>query len=208
MSDQPYAGPQPPDSGSGAEVVLHTWEARVRVLSNPSAWSGITLSLGGGALGLGILFVAISKSVAGLYVAGAIFGGLMLVFVLVGGVIDLCGGFRVRFAITSRGVRSVSGKGARAAANAALVGGIITGSLTGMAAGQLARSEQDVFIPYGEVTKVKVSGWRRYILVKGHWGQKPIGLSCRIDDFSQILHILRERCSSVQFSGHTWVAGH
>jgi hypothetical protein len=202
MTDQPNAGPQGPDSRSDAEVVLHAWEARVHVLSNPSAWSGITLCLGGGALGLGLLFVVISKSVAGLYVAAAIFGGLMLVFVLVGGVIDLCGGFRVRFAITSRGVRSVSGKGARAAANTALVGGIITGSLTGMAAGQLARSEQDVFIPYAEVTKVKVKGRRRYILVKGHWGQKPIGLDCKTADFSEILHTLRERCSSAQFSGN------
>ena len=125
----------------------------------------------------------------------------MLVFVLVGAVIDLCGGFRVRFAITSRGVRSVSGKGARAAANVAVVGGILTGSLAGMAAGELARSEQDVFIPYGEVTKVKANARRRYILVKGHWGQKPIGLSCGTDDFSQIFHLLRERCSSARFSG-------
>jgi hypothetical protein len=201
MPDQPHAGPRRPDSPGDAEAVLHTWEARMHVLSNPSAWSGVTLSLGGGALGLGLLFVAISKSVAGLYVSAAIFGGLMLVFMLVGGVIDLCGGFRVRFAITSRGVRSVSGKGARAAANTALVGGIITGSLTGMAAGQLARSEQDVFIPYAEVARVKVSGRRRYILVKGHWGQKPIGLSCRTADFSEILRILRERCSLAQFSG-------
>jgi hypothetical protein len=181
------------------EAVLCSWEASVRVLSNPSAWRGVALSLGGGALALGILFSFISKSLKGFYLASALFGGLMFIFILIGGVIDIWGGFRVNFIITSKGLRSMSGKGARAAAKTAIIGGILTGNLVGMAAGSLAESEQNVFIPYGEVTRVKVNSRRRYILVKGDWSQKPIGLYCNKDNFSAVLQLLQERCSSAQF---------
>lgn len=183
------------------EVVLCSWEAAVRVLSNPSAWRGVALSLGGGALGLGILFTFISKSIKGLYLGAGLFGGLMFIFVLVGGIIDIFGGFRVNFILTSQGVRSISGKGAKAAAQTAVIGGILAGSLTGMAAGTAAKSEQNVFILYSEVTKVKVNSRRRYILVKGDWSQKPIGLYCNKENFTGVLHLLQERCSSSQFQG-------
>jgi hypothetical protein len=189
MSNPVGAVPEGPGS---PEVVHHAWEARVRVLANPAAWRGVGLSLGGGALALGVLFTAISKSVAGLYLGGGLFAGLMLLFVLIGGVIDLCGGFRVRFLLTSRGVYSLSGKGARAAANTALVGGLLTGNLAGMGAGALARAEQTVFIPYGEVTRLKAGG--RHILVKGGWAQKPIRLDCPPEEFPRVLQFLRERC--------------
>jgi hypothetical protein len=183
------------------ETVLHSWEASVRVLTNPSAWSGVALSLGGGALALGILFTFISKSIKGLYLAAAIFGGLMFIFVLVGGIIDIFGGFRVNFILTNQGLRSISGKGAKVAASTAIVGGILAGNLAAMAAGSLAESEQNVFIPYNEVTKIKVSPRRRYILVKGDWSQKPIGLYCDKDNFTSVLQLLQERCSSAQFAG-------
>jgi hypothetical protein len=183
------------------EIVLYSWDASVHVLSNPSAWSGVSLSLGGGALGLGILFTFITESIKGLCFGAALFGGLMLIFVVIGAVIDLFGGFKVNFIISNLGVRSISGKGARAAANAAVVGGILAGNLTGMAAGELAKSEQNVFIRYNEVAKVKVNSRRRYILVKGDWSQKPIGLYCNKDNFNDILRLLQERCSSAQFTG-------
>jgi hypothetical protein len=183
------------------EVVLSSWQSAVRVLTNPSAWSGVAMSLGGGAIGLGILFTFISKSVKGLYLGAALFAGLMMIFVIIGGIIDIFGGFRINFILTNRGVRSISGKGAKNAANAAIVGGILTGNLTGMAAGQLAKSEQNVFIPYTEVTKVKVSSRRRYILVKGDWSQKPIGLYCHKDNFTGVVQLLHEHCLSAQFQG-------
>jgi len=182
-----------PESAQKAETVLYAWEARVRVLTNPSAWFGVSVSLGGGALALGILFLFISRSVMGFLVSGGIFCGLMILFVLIGGIIDLFGGFRVTFVLTNRGVRSMGGAGAKSAANAAIVGGMLTGNITGIGAGALARSEQNVFIPWGEISRAKVSERRRYILVKGVWGQKPIGLVCNTDNFSQVLQILRER---------------
>jgi hypothetical protein len=199
MANQEDTAAGLPQPQGAAEVVLHSWEARVHVLSNPAAWRGVAVSLGAGAFGLAVLFTIISKSMAGLYLGAGLFGGLMFVFVLVGAAIDLFGGFRTRFALTSYGVRSASGKGARAAATTAVVGGILTGSLTGMTTGAMARSEQDVFIPYGEVTKVKVNKRRQYITVRGSWSQKPIGLYCRNDDFASILHLLEKNCPSARF---------
>ncbi len=186
-------------SSTQEEIVRYSWMASVHVLTNPSAWSGVTLCFGIGALGLGILFTFISKSLAGLYLASGIFGGLMLIFILVGGVIDIFGGFRVNFILTSDGVRSISGKGAKTAANAALIGGVLTGNLTGIAAGAAAQSEQNVSILYSEVKKIKVNSRRRYILVKGDWLQKPIGLYCNEDNFTGVLQLLQGQCSSDKF---------
>lgn len=184
---------EPTEPTPEQETVLQTWDARVRVLTNPSAWFGVSVSLGGGALVLGILFLFISKSPKGLLVAAAIFCGLMLLFVLIAGVIDLFGGFRVRFILTDQGVRSRTGAGAKAAAEAALVGGILTGSHAAIAVGTAARSEQDVFISWGEISRVKVSERRRYVLVKGSMLQKPVGLYCTADNFATVLGTLRER---------------
>ena len=141
---------------------------------------------------LAILFLFISRSPKALLVSG-LFCGLMVLFVLIGGVIDVFGGFRVRFILTDQGVRSLAGKGAQAAANAAIVGGILTGNLSRVAVGAAARSEQDVFIPWGEISRVKVSERRRYVLVKGATLQKPIGLYCTAGNFAKVLEILKER---------------
>jgi len=196
ISSEP-AGPTPGPS-QDSETVLQTWNARIRVLTNPSAWFGVSVSLGGGALCLGLLFFFISKSFTGFLVALAIFGGLMTLFVLIGAVIDIFGGFRVTFLLTGNGVRSLSGAGAKAAANTAIVGGVLAGNLTGIGAGAMARSEQDVFIPWGEISRVKVSEWRRYILIKGKWAQKPIGLYCNADNFTQVLQTVSERRPAAQ----------
>jgi hypothetical protein len=146
----------------GAEVILHSWKSQVRVLSNPAARRGVALSLGVGAFGLEVLFLIISKSIAALYLAAGLFGGLMCIFVLVGGVLN--------------------------------------GSLTGMATETLARSEQDVSIFYGDVTAVKVNQRRHYLTVRGSWSQKPIGLYCGDDDFTEILRLLKGRCPLARFN--------
>lgn len=103
------AGPSP-ESAQELDTVLLAWDARVRVLTNPPAWFGVSVSLGGGALALGILFLFISKSFMGFLFSAAIFCGLMILFVMIGGVIDFFGGFRVMYALTNHGVRSLGGQ--------------------------------------------------------------------------------------------------
>ncbi|HNP92223.1 hypothetical protein [Macellibacteroides fermentans] len=181
------------------ENILQSWQSSVHVLTNPAAWKGAALSFGAGALVLGIIFSFITHSFKGLLLAGALFGGFMVLFILIAAVIDLCGGFHVHFIMNTLGLRSLSGKAAKAASSAAIVGGILSGNLASVGAGKLAESEQNVYIPYQEVTKVVIYARRRYIEVRGSLLQKPIGLYCNQSNFDDVLQILRKRCASAQF---------
>jgi CTP:phosphocholine cytidylyltransferase-like protein len=53
----------------------------------------------------------------------------------------------------------------------------------------------------GDVTKVKVSPKSRYILVKGSWWDKPIGLRCTNDNYEKALSLVKEKCPSAAFFG-------
>ncbi len=183
------------------ETVLISWETTVRVLSNPSAWRGVALSLGGSFLVTGVLFIFMSQSLNGLYLASGLLAGLLIIFVLAGKAIDTFGGFRVNFILSSLGIQSVFGKEARISATAAIIVGILAGNLTDLAAGSIAKSERDVFIHYNDVTRVIVRPLRHYILIKRHGSHKPIGLYCNKDNFTVVLRHLRERCSSARFLG-------
>jgi hypothetical protein len=145
------------------------------------------------------LFLAISKSPWALLVGAGVFAFLMAIFVVVGLVIDLFGGFRTTFALTTTGVRSIAGKGAGRAADTAFWAGVLAGSASVAGAGMLAKSEQNVFIAFRDVTKVKLRPGRRYILVKGGFVQKPIALYCLPDNYPQAEAILRQQCPGAKF---------
>lgn len=182
-----------------AEEISLTWENQIRILKNPDVWSGILMAFGISAFLLGIFLSAISKSLDGLLLAAGIFTFLMTVFVVVGFVIDLFGGFQVRFALTTFGVRSIAGKGAKIAANTAFWVGVLTGKAGTAGAGILARSEQNNFISFQDVSEVKLHPGRCYIRVKGGFLQKPIALYCLPDNYIDAEAILRQKCSRAKF---------
>ena len=101
----------------------------------------------------------------------------MLVYILVGVVIDVFGGFHMKFAVTTNGIRSATGKGSRAAGTV-FWAGLLTGKAGMTGVGLLARSEQDFFIPYCEVERVSLPINSQSIKVRGNILQKPIGLYC------------------------------
>lgn len=172
---------------------LHlTWETRIRLLANPSVWGSMLMVFGIPSVLLGIFLAFIAKrpEFALLVPLGSL-AVLLGIYVLVAIVIDLFGGFKVVFFLTSQGVRSVAGKGAKAAATAAFWSGALTGNPGMAGAGLLAESEQNVFIPWKDITKIKVKTWRRYILIKREWGDKPIALYCTPENFAQTMDILR-----------------
>lgn len=174
------------------EQAYLTWETRIKVLANPSIWLSLLMAFGIPSVLLGILIGVIAKNpVYALLIPLVGTGGFLLIFVLVGLVIDLFGGFKVIFALTTHGVRSMSGKVAKATSAAAVLTGIMTGNLGAMGAGLLAESEQNVFIPWGAVTKVKVAAGRRVLTVKREWGFKPIALYCTRENYAQVLEIFR-----------------
>jgi hypothetical protein len=202
LAAQPFVAAQdslPSEFDTEDERILLTWNARIRVLFNPSVWGGLLTAVGIPSVFLSILMFAISREVDSLFFGPAIFTGVMVMFVVIAAVIDLFGGFQVVFALTSNGVRSVSGKGAKAAATAAIWTGILFGKASVAGTGLLAKSEQDVYIPYKEVTKVKVRPGRRYILVKGGFLQKPIGLYCTPENFAQAESFIRQHCTRSRF---------
>lgn len=195
MADEEAGGGTAETAEAGTEQLWLTWETRVRVLFNPAVWGGMLVAFGSGACLLSILLLVVSKSLWGLIVPAGVFAFLMGIFVVVALFIDLFGGFRTTFALTTHGVRSIAGKGAGRAADAAFWTGVLLGSAGAAGAGLLAKSERNVCIPYGEVTKVKFKPGRRYILVKGGFLQKPIGLYCTPENYDQAEAILRQECS-------------
>lgn len=174
------------------EQVYLAWEARIKVLPNPTVWGSLLAAFGIPSLLLGLLvaFIARRPELA-LLVPLAATGGFLLLFTLIGLVIDLFGGFKAIFTLTTRGVRAQSGRVARATSAVAVWTGIATGNLAAAGAGLLAESEQNVFIPWDQVTAVKVKAGRRYVHVKRAWGFKPIGLYCTRENFPQVLEVLR-----------------
>lgn len=183
------------------EILLCAWENQVKVLNNPLAWSGFIWAFGISCSFFGILFGFITKNaLTGLIVTGVSFAGFMVLVFIIAGVIDLSGGFKTRFAITSKGIRSSSGKGSRAAADAAFWMGVATGKLTGIAAGIQAKREQDVWMSHSDVATVSLRSNKKIILVRGGFLQKPIGLYCTLDNFKEVEGILRENCSKAKFS--------
>ncbi len=172
---------------------LHlTWETRIRVLTNPTVWSSLLLAFGIPSALLGSLVATLAKRPEyALWIPLVTLSILFGIFTLVGLVIDLFGGFKVVFFLTSHGVRSVAGKGAKAASTAAVLAGLFSGNHGAVGAGLLAESEQNVFISWQDIAKLKVKTWRRFIMVKRQWGYKPIGLYCTPENFSQVMEIFR-----------------
>lgn len=188
-----------PAGSSETEGLYLAWENQIRLLSNPDVWRGILMAFGISCALVTVLFLAISKSPWALLVGGGAFAFFILMFVIVGFVIDLFGGFHARFALTTTGIRFIAGKGAGAAADAAFWAGVLLGKGGLAGAGLLAKSEQNTFIAFQDVTEVKSRPGRRNIKVKGGLLQKPIILYCLPDNYTKAEEILRQRCVAAKF---------
>lgn len=187
------------EAGAEREQVLLAWDTRIKLLGNAHVWANILAAFGISSALLTILLLVISKSVGALAVGGGIFGGFMLLYLMIAVVIDLCGGFKTTFALTTLGVRSVAGKQAGYAADAAFWAGLLTGKLGAMGAGVLAKSEQNVFLQYANIAKVKLRPRSRSILVKGGLVDKPIRLYCTAENYGRAGAILREKCTGASY---------
>lgn len=173
----------------GAEQTLLAWDHRIRMLANSNLWRAFALVFVAPlAVVSGFLAVTAGIRTGSIAFAGglAVFGGLWLI---VGVIVDLMGGFVAHYAITTEGVYFASGKGERAAATAAVVIGTLAGKPGAAGAGLLAQSEQDAFIPWPDVARVKTRG--RYVEVRSRHALKPIGLYCTAETFGLLRNALR-----------------
>ena len=183
----------PPSAAAENEEVLFRWDHKIKMLFNPVLWGSFVACFGIPAvlLGIGLTFTGNMK--VAVFLPAGLIVFFAVIWVLTGIVIDLGGGFFASFVISSKGIYFSSGPGAKAAANAATVIGVLAGSATGAGAGLLARSEQDAFLAWEKLKKVKVRKSIRYIFVRGGFGNKPIGLYCNKENFEQVLALVQSK---------------
>ncbi len=72
-------------------------------------------------------------------------------------------------------------------------GGILTGSPAVTGAGLLAESEKCLFIPWADVSTVKVNEGSRVITVRGASSTKTIALYCTPDNFHEVRTLVRKQ---------------
>jgi hypothetical protein len=174
------------------EAILE-WQARISVLRNRNLWFGFLVGLAIPCILMGVVFASIGTMEGGLMVGGGSLLLFLVIFLAIGAVVDLCGGFRAVFRLTETGVESLSGKAAQRAAQVASVAGVIAGSAGAVGAGLAAREEAHVSIPWNEVRSVVARENARYISVRGEFGSKPIGLYCTQENYQEVLRIVQER---------------
>lgn len=179
----------------GDEKILFQWNYRIKMLFNPILWKNFVLVFGLPIFLLGVAFMMTGKVMASLFFMGGAFVFFALVWGIAGVVIDLAGGFHASFLITSNGIAFTSGKSEKTVADSVAVIGALAGSASAAGAGLLAKSEQDAFIGWDEIRKVKVRKGMRYILIRKGFGSKPIGLYCTAENFSGILELVKTKCT-------------
>ncbi len=178
------------------ETILFQWDHQIKMLFNPVLWGNFLVGFGTPALLLGTAMSFPAGPAKGFLFSGILLAFFFVIWVITGIVMDLAGGFGAHFAITDQAIYFASGKGSKAAANVATVAGALAGSLSAAGAGLLARSEQDAYVEWAKVKKVKVRKGMRYIFIREGFGNKPIGLYCNKDNFEKILALVRSKTGS------------
>jgi hypothetical protein len=180
------------------EALLPGWSHQIRMLFSARLWKSFVYVFGIPVLLLSIVMTFASKPGDGMVVLLGGLGLFGLLWALVGAVVDLTGGFTAAFLVTDRGVHFRLGKGARGAAEAATLIGILARSPSGAGAGMLALSEQDGFIAWSDIRKVTISDRSRYVQIRAGFGSKPIGIYCTEQNFSAVCDLIQARRAQVK----------
>ena len=174
------------------ERLLLTWTSQVRLLTNPTVWSSMLFVLGIPAVLVGLFGAFLTKRFDfAVIIPLGLLTVLFVIFVVVALVIDAVGGMRATFFLTTRGVRVASGRGAKAAARVAFLTGVLAGKPGLAGAGLLAESEHGVSMRWTDIASIRVKASRHYVLLRGSWSDKPVGLFCTPDNFSEVMGLLR-----------------
>ena len=140
----------------------------------------------------GVILSIASGPQDGLIVFFGGFGVFGVLWIITGIIVDLAGGFGANYLITHEGIGFTSGRGTRATVDAVTAVGALTGNIGMLGSGLLARAEQDSFIAWAEISRVKLSESSRYIEVRSKSAIKPIGLYCA-EHFTAMRDLLRAR---------------
>jgi hypothetical protein len=172
------------------EEVLLEWQYRLPFL-HVSLLKKVLMAFGIPILVAGVILAMLIGVVNGLVIM-LIVAGIFLIGVLVAALVYR-NGFHFIFRLTADGIWSHMGKREERIANATTAGGILAGSPGATGAGLLAKAEQNVFIPWKDVRKLKVIEKDCFIKVGRSFGYKPIGIYCSPENFNLALAIIRNR---------------
>ena len=175
------------------EEILFKWDHNIKMLFNATLWKTFFMIFGIPITLIGLFLKFVGKVHPVLLPMAGIFAFFFVIWIIAGIMIDLMGGFYAKYVITSKGIYFASGKKERAIADAATVVGVLAGSLGATGAGMLARSEQDAFVEWTKVKKVKVNAGSRYVFIREGFGNKPIGLYCNKENFEQVRALVQSK---------------
>jgi hypothetical protein len=181
-----------PDDRLPGNVLLE-WPARIFVLRNRSLWFGFLVGFAVPSILMGLIFALLGTVEDGLLLGSGLLLLFLLISIIIGAVIDLCGGFRAVFRLTEEGVESLAGKATKHTAQLAGLSGLVAGSVGAIGAGLAAREETHVSIPWQEIRSLTVRESDHYIQVRGTRGSKPIGLYCTPQNYHKVLRVLQDR---------------
>lgn len=175
------------------EPLLLQWSYNIKMLFSARMWKTFLFIFGIPLLLLGTFLMFVAKVSDGLI---AIFGGFAFFTVLwtiTGVIVYLFGGFKAIYTVTNKGVYFASGKGTRNTVKAVTLIGVLAGKPGMVASGMLAGSEQDIFIAWSDIAKVKISEKGRFIEIRSRRAIKPIGLYCTAETFSPMRDLIRSK---------------
>lgn len=176
------------------------WQISVPIFRNTVILKQLGLAVGipFGLVALVIGFAS-GKSVYALYGLGLVAALLVLSWLFI--MLVYKGRYEAEFVLDGKGVLCRSrAKQARQnrVVNTMTVGlGLLSGTPTAAGAGMLARSRQEVFLQWGQITKVKYKPKSRTILLRGG-PLAQIALFCSNENYHQIQQELRLRTAQLK----------
>lgn len=164
------------------------WQIIVPVFRNTVILKqmGFAIGIPFGLVGLVIILVS-GRGRDTLYALGFIIGLLALTWLFIMAVYQ--GKYQAEFVLDSKGAlyqaQAKQAKKNRIINTLTIILSLLTGKPVAAGAGMLAQSQQEVFIRWNHVTKVKYKPKSRTVLLRGGWTEN-IALFCLDDNYEQI----------------------
>ena len=177
---------------NGKKDALMEWDYRLPFFHTP-VLKKVLMAFGIPILMTGIILALWIGVLNGLIIM-LILAGVFLIGFFVAALV-CAGGFHFTYRLTTDGIWSHMGQREGRLANATTAGGILAGSPGATGAGLLAKAEQNVFIPWNNIKKVKVVEKKCFIRIGRSFGYKPIELHGSPEHFKQALEIIEKRRS-------------
>lgn len=179
------------------------WEISVPIFRNTLILRqlGLAVGLPFGLISL-VIGLASGKSVYTLYALGLIAALLILTWLFILAVYR--GKYEAAFVLNQKGMlcrtQAEQAKKNHAVNTSALLLGLLSGAPAAAGAGMLAQSRQEVFLPWGRVTRVVYKPKSRTILLRCGWTEQ-LALFCTGENYGQVEAFVRGSLPSFSAGG-------